>query len=309
MKRSAWIALACVVWTPWSVAGLFDEVKPHATNYEYFQAGFVSQPNDFDGMEVGASLPFASNVAFIGRLAVPTASIDGNTVEARRIEVGTRYFFEMPNLDDTDADIGVSLANTGLSGGGFDDSESGVLLAGQLRRALDRQIGKSPFAVSETYGGAQIWMGDDQATRSVHAGLLVDLNETVSANAELLYDEGAQVRIGIRMDIAKPGAPRRAALITRDDQLDSEDGALVTAALESAPTEAPENSFVAFVRNLFQQGPDEAEAPVQLDTEDTVSIEEVAVIEEVDAAVVEDAKPATGALSVFGVGEEFNLDP
>jgi len=221
--------------------------------------------------------------ALAGRLTLPSATVNGVSVDSRRIEVGTRYFFEMPSLDQTDADLGVSLANVDVSGGGFSESDSALLLSGQLRRAMNRQIGKSKYAINEAYGGAQVAVGD-LTSRALHAGLLVDLNPKVSANAEVMVDDGAHLRLGIRMDLAKPDAPRRAALLRKKEPVAETGSQPETAALEAAPEEA-DNRVVSFFRKLFRQGPE-------------ATASDVAAPVDGKAVPLIEAAPATGASTV-----------
>lgn len=250
---------------------MFDEVKPHVAKYEYFQAGYVNQPNDFDGLDLGGSMPIASNVAVTGRLTLPSSSVNGVTVDSRRLELGTRYFFEMPSLEQTDADLGIAFANVDVEGGTVSDSSSSLLLSGQLRRSMYRQLGNSKYAINEAYGGAQV-AADDLGAAALHAGLLIDLTRKVAANAEVMYDDGAHLRLGLRMDLAKPGAPRRAALMKKKP---AEDAASEmqpeTGALESEAGEK-KNPVASFFRKLFRQGPD---AEPAANTEDAVAAEEI----------------------------------
>ncbi|MEM7378434.1 MAG: hypothetical protein AAF460_13130, partial [Pseudomonadota bacterium] len=169
MKHSAWAVVLGTVWAPLAMAGLFDEVKPHSARYEYFQAGYVDQPDDFAGFDLDGSMPIASNVAVTGRLTLPTADVNGVDIDSRRIELGTRYYFELQQMTETDADFGLSLANVDVSGGGVDDSDTALLLSGQLRRNLYQPIGSTRYAVNEAYGGAQVAV-DDIGSPAVRAG-------------------------------------------------------------------------------------------------------------------------------------------
>ncbi|MEM7377156.1 MAG: hypothetical protein AAF460_06550, partial [Pseudomonadota bacterium] len=94
----------------------------------------------------------------------------------------------------------------------------------------------------------------DQEARQQEA----DREAKLSANAELMIDDGTHLRLGIRMDLAKPNAPRRAALL----QKRPEPYTPSTGALTREPAEK-ENRFKAFFRKLFNPG-SEAET---LDTE------------------------------------------
>ncbi|MEM6987234.1 MAG: hypothetical protein AAF499_11920 [Pseudomonadota bacterium] len=236
MKHSAWVVIAGIAWAPLATAGLFDEVKPHSAKYEYFQAGYVDQPDDFSGFDLDGSMPIASNVAVTGRLTFPSSDVNGITVDSRRVELGTRYYFAVPDMNSTDADIGLSLTNTDVSGGGVDESDSAVLVSGQFRRTFYRRLGSSNLAINEAYGGAQVPL-DEIDSPAVRAGLLVGINPKVSANAELMVDDGTHLRLGVRMDLAKPNAPRRAALLKKKPKKTVSAAEPTTGALQKEPSD------------------------------------------------------------------------